>query len=83
MLKYQSSTSRWCSDPGFGNEVCADGEPFQCNGKPVGRRRGLVETLRWRALGLGPAPHVIFVGLAFLWQRTLTIDVDEGRMTVD
>ena len=70
-------------DPDFGQEECADGQPFQCNGKPVGQRRGLVETLRWRALGLGPAPHVIFVGLAFLWQRKLTIDVDEGRMRID
>ena len=31
--------------------------------------------------GLGRSPHVIFVGLAFLWRRPLTIDIDAGRMT--
>ena len=69
-------------EPGFGNEECADGEPFQCNGRPVGRAKPLGEQLRFRALGLGPSPHVLFVGLAFLWQRKITIDVDDGRMTI-
>ena len=70
-------------DPGFGEMECADGEPFQCNGLPLGRRRSLLEQLRTRlADGLGDAPHVIFVGLSFFWQRELTIDIDEGRMTI-
>ena len=69
-------------DPGFGNEECADGEPFQCNGLPLGQRRSILDTAKFRALGLGPAPHVIFVGMAFLWPRQLTIDVDERRMRV-
>lgn len=69
-------------DPGFGQEECADGQPFQCNGKPLGQRRSLTEELRFRGLGIGSAPHVIFVGLAFLWQRELTIDVDDGRMLI-
>ena len=68
-------------DPGFGDEECADGQGFQCNGKPVGQRPGLADALKLRALGLGSAPHVIFVGLAFFWQRRLTIDVDDGRMS--
>ena len=42
---------------------------------------GEVDRLKLRALGLGSAPHVIFVGLAFFWQRQLTIDVDDGRMS--
>ena len=70
-------------DPGFGMEECADGEPFQCNGRPIGQKRSLVDDLRWRSLGLGPAPHVLFVGLAFLWQRRLTIDVDAMRMMIE
>jgi hypothetical protein len=32
--------------------------------------------------GLGERPHVLFVGLAFLWRRELTVDVDAGRMTI-
>jgi hypothetical protein len=32
--------------------------------------------------GLGDAPHVLFVGLAFLAPRTLTIDIDACRMAV-
>lgn len=57
-------------------------EPFQCNGLPLGQRRSLLDTAKFRALGLGPAPHVIFVGMAFLWPRQLTIDVDERRMKI-
>ncbi len=70
-------------DPGFGNSECADGEPFQCNGMPLGKRRSLVEQLLTRTDGLGAAPHVIFVGMCFFWQRQITIDIDEGRMTID
>ena len=70
-------------DPGFGDEECADGQPFQCNGRPVGQRRPLRETLAFLSEGLGPAPHVVFVGLAFLWQRRLTIDIDAARMTIE
>jgi hypothetical protein len=70
-------------EPGFGNAECADGQPYQCNGRPVGRRQSLLEAWRVRRRdGLGEAPHVLFVGLAFLWQRTLTIDVDDGRATI-
>lgn len=70
-------------DPDFGNAECADGQPFQCNGKPLGRRQSLFEAWRLRLNdGLGEAPHVLFVGLAFLWQRSITIDVDDGRMTI-
>jgi hypothetical protein len=70
-------------EPGFGNEECADGQPFQCNGRPLGQRRPLRETLSFLSEGLGPAPHVVFVGLAFLWQRKLTIDVDAERMVIE
>ena len=69
-------------EPGFGDSECADGEQVQCNGRPVGAPKPLLETLRFRAEGLGPEPHVIFVGLAFLWPRKLTIDVDAGRMSI-
>lgn len=49
----------------------------------VSCRRTLAETLALFTDGLGPQPpHVLFVGLAFLWQRTVTIDVDSERMTV-
>ena len=45
-------------------------------------RRPLRETLSFLATGLGPAPHVLFVGMAFFWRRELTVDLDEGRLTV-
>ena len=32
--------------------------------------------------GLGERPHVLFVGMAFFWRRELTVDLDEGRLTV-
>lgn len=32
--------------------------------------------------GLGERPHVIFVGLAFLWRRELTIDIDSKRLSI-
>jgi len=71
-------------DADFGQQECADGEPYQCNGQPIGRRRSLLETLRVQlGDGLGEAPYVLFVGLAFYWQRLLTIDIDEGRMTIE
>ena len=69
-------------DPNFGQLECADKSGLQCNGKPVGARPGMVDTLRQRLDGLGEAPYVLFVGLTFLWQRNLTIDVDAGRMTI-
>jgi hypothetical protein len=37
--------------------------------------------IRWGS-GSGGTPYVLFVGLAFLWQRQLTIDVDARRLTV-
>ena len=33
--------------------------------------------------GRGIRPYVIFVGLAFLWQRRLTIDVDARRLLIE
>ena len=69
-------------EPGFGDSECADGQPFQCNGRPVGRRQSVLEAWQLRRDGLGEAPHVLFVGLAFLWQRTITIDIVDGRMTI-
>ena len=32
--------------------------------------------------GIGDAPHVLFLGLAFLVPQTLTIDIDSKRMTI-
>ena len=31
----------------------------------------------------GNAPHVLFLGLAFLTDEVLTIDTDEGKMTLE
>ena len=70
-------------DDDFAQQPCADGEQYQCSGEPVGRRRSLLAALRARGDGLGAAPHVLFVGLAFFWQRLITIDIDEGRMTIE
>ena len=46
--------------------------------------------LRWHANELhlftlitGEAPLVLFVGLAFLWQRRITIDIDEQRLAIE
>ena len=61
---------------------CADGEGIQCNGLPVGARRTVGQRVATLADGLGPKPYVLFVGLSFLWQRQLTIDIDEGRMMI-
>ena len=69
-------------DPDFGQLECADRSGYQCNGKPIGAKPSAPETFRQRLDGLGEAPYVLFVGLTFLWQRELTIDVDEGRMTI-
>ena len=33
-------------------------------------------------LATGATPYVLFVGLAFLWQRQVTIDVDRLRLTI-
>jgi hypothetical protein len=38
--------------------------------------------IRWGS-GKGGTPYVLFVGLAFLWQRQLTIDVDARRLTIE
>ena len=38
--------------------------------------------IRWGS-GKRGTPYVLFVGLAFLWQRQLTIDVDARRLTVE
>ena len=69
-------------DPGFGEQECADNSGLQCNGRPLGAPKPLIDRIKARADGLGDAPYVLFVGLAFLWKRTLTIDVDARRMTV-
>lgn len=68
-------------EPGFG-EACADGEPFQCDGTPVGTRRSYLSTLLQRIDGLGEKPYVLFVGAAFLWPRQITIDIDASRMLI-
>jgi len=70
-------------DPGFGQSECADGSGLQCNGRPLGAPPSLLDSLRQRVDGLGEAPYVLFVGLAFLWTRTLTIDIDTRRMIVE
>ena len=70
-------------DPGFGQEECADGSGLQCNGRRLGEPPPLLDRLRVKADGLGEAPYILFVGLAFLWQRTLTLDVDDRRMVLD
>ena len=67
-------------DPGFGQEECADGSGLQCNGQPLGAPPPLRDRLRAKLDGLGDAPYILFVGLAFLWRRELTIDIDDGRM---
>ena len=78
-------------DPGFGDGGEDDDERV-AQSAPAGliHRRPRRAPSPSRALGsllarrdgLGGAPHVIFVGLSFLWQRQLTIDVDDGRMTI-
>jgi len=37
--------------------------------------------IRW-GTGRAGTPYVLFVGLAFLWQRQVTIDVDRLRLTI-
>lgn len=37
--------------------------------------------IRW-GTGRGGTPYVLFVGLAFLWQRQVTIDIDRRRLQV-
>jgi len=79
-----SSESLPWFEPGFiyGQE-CADGLPFACDGKSMKERRSLLSVLATRlADGLGAEPHVLFVGLAFLWKRQLTIDIDAKRMEI-
>ena len=80
--------------PGFARDsVCGGNDPASTqfakqggmpeDGEAVSCRRTLAETRALFADDLGPrAPHVLFVGLAFLWQRTLTIDLDTERMTI-
>ena len=80
--------------PGFARDsVCGGNDPASTQfakqgGKPedgevISCRRTLAETRALFADDLGPrAPHVLFVGLAFLWQRTLTIDLDAERMVI-
>jgi hypothetical protein len=80
--------------PGFARDsACGGNDPASTQfakqgGKPedgevVSCRRTLAETRALFADDLGPrAPHVLFVGLAFLWQRTLTIDLDAERMVI-
>lgn len=53
------------------------------DGEVVSWRCTLAETRALFADDLGlRAPHLLFVGLAFLWQRTLTIDLDAERMVI-
>jgi hypothetical protein len=80
--------------PGFARDsACGGNDPASTlfakeggqpeSGEAVSCRRTLAETRALFTDELGPrAPHVLFVGLAFLWQRTLTIDVDTERMTI-
>ena len=80
--------------PGFARDsVCGGNDPASTQfakqgGKPedgevISCRRTLAETRALFADDLGPrAPHVLFVGLAFLWQRTLTIDLDAERVVI-
>lgn len=68
-------------DPGFGEEECED-EHLQCRVGPISRRKSLLASWLARSDGLGDKPYVIFIGLAFLWQRELTIDIDSGRMRI-
>lgn len=80
--------------PGFARDsACGGNDPASTQfakqgGKPedgevVSCRRTLAETRALFADDLGPrAPLVLFVGLAFLWQRTLTIDLDAERMVI-
>lgn len=37
--------------------------------------------IRW-GTGRRGAPYVLFVGLAFLWQRQVTIDIDQQRLSI-
>ena len=69
-------------DPGFGQMECADGSGKQCNGQPLGAPPPILDRLRQKVDGLGEAPYILFVGLAFLWRTPLTIDIDDGRMLV-
>mmetsp|Transcript_50352 Transcript_50352/g.100275 ORF Transcript_50352/g.100275 Transcript_50352/m.100275 type:complete len:102 (-) Transcript_50352:145-450(-) len=69
-------------DPDFGQLECADKSGLQCNGKPLGAKPSALEAFQRSLDGLGDAPYVLFVGLTFLWQRQLTIDVDEARMLI-
>ena len=63
-------------DPGFGRAECDDPETKACAAirarQPLGARLD----------ALGRAPHGIFVGMALLWQRRVTIDIDENRMKI-
>ena len=43
-------------DPDFGSSECADGEPLQCNGRPLGAPPPLLDQWRRRTDGLGEAP---------------------------
>lgn len=69
-------------DADFGQLECADRSGLQCNGQPIGSEPSVFDRLSQRLDGLGEAPYVFFVGLTFLWPRELTIDVDEGRMSI-
>ena len=46
-------------------------------------RRGAVATSAYSVASSSMAPHVLFVGLAFLSDSTLSIDVGEKRLTVE
>ena len=70
--------------PGFGaGQECADGQPVACDGTPINKKRSALSVWLARRDGLGVEPHVLFVGLAFLWRRQLTIDIDAARLTIE
>ena len=73
--------------PGFARDSdCGgldDGDGRRVQRPPTCRRTPAEALALLTDVELGPrAPHVLFVGLTFLWQRTLTIDVDDRRMTI-
>ena len=69
------------AEGGLENHVGVDMVPLTaCDA--LGAPPPLIDRLRQKVDGLGEAPYVLFVGLAFLWRSPLTIDIDDGRMLV-
>ena len=63
-------------DKGFGQKWGGANPPRQSLVERLQRKRDLYPD------GLGSDPHVLFVGLAFLWDRRITIDIDARRIRV-